>query len=194
METAKQLATYADILALEEEVRAEIVAGEIVIQPAPLPEHGRVQRSLGRFIGGPFDDDDGAGGPGGWWIMLEVDVEFEPHEVVRPDLAGWRRERLVDPWGKQPIRTVPDWICEVLSPSNARHDRVHKAALYERHGVGYYWIVEPRERLLEAFQLREECWVRLGAWDAQCTARIPPFDDIELDVGRFFPPVTPPGD
>lgn len=188
-----ELATYADLLALDEDVRAEIVAGEIVIQPAPLPEHGRVQRSLSRFIGGPYDDDDGLGGPGGWWIMLEVDVQLEPHEVVRPDLAGWRRERLVDPWGRQPIEVVPDWICEILSPSNARRDRVHKAAVYQRCGVGYYWIVEPRERLVEAFQLGQGCWIRLGAWDCGSRlARIPPFDDTELDVGRFFPPVTPP--
>lgn len=57
--------------------------------PPPLPEHRRSQRTIGRFIGGPFDDDDGRGGPGGWWILPEVEVEVElGADVVRPDVAG----------------------------------------------------------------------------------------------------------
>lgn len=188
MEPVRKLATYADLLALDDDVRAEIIGGEVVIQPAPLPEHGRVQRSLGRFIGGPFDDDDGRGGPGGWWILVEVDVELAEHEVVRPDLSGWRRERLTRPWGQRPITTVPDWVCEILSPSNARHDRVQKAALYERTGVGFFWLVDPSEHVLEAFELSAGRWARLGAWDAAATARIPPFAEVELEVARLFPP------
>ena len=61
-----------------------------------LPKHSKAQRALGRFVGGPFDDDDGRGGPGGWWIFVEVDVALSVHDIVRPDLAGWRRERLAD--------------------------------------------------------------------------------------------------
>src|SRR5689334_15896424 len=96
-EPAARLATYADLLKLPDDVRAEIVAGQILTSPAPLPKHSKAQGALRRFVGGPFDDDDGHGGPGGWWIFVEVDVAFGAHDVVRPDLAGWRRERLSDP-------------------------------------------------------------------------------------------------
>ena len=86
-EAARRLATYEDLMALGD-VRAEVLAGDIHVSPAPLPKHSKAQGSLRRFIGGPYDDDDGYGGPGGWWIFVEVDVELGPHDVVRPDLAG----------------------------------------------------------------------------------------------------------
>lgn len=97
-DAAPRLATYDDLLALPEETRAEIVAGEVRTAPGPLPKHSRAVRALGSCIGGPFDDDDGRGGPGGWWILVEVDVRQSEHDIVRPDLAGWRRERLPEPW------------------------------------------------------------------------------------------------
>ena len=84
-------ATYDDLLALPEGDRGEVVAGEVQVAPSPRPRHARTQRALGGFIGGPFDDDDGHGGPGGWWILTEVDVRLSAHHIVRLDLAGWRR-------------------------------------------------------------------------------------------------------
>jgi len=113
---AVQRATYADLLELPDDMRAEIVAGQIITAPAALPRHSKVQGAIRSFVGRPFDDDDGHGGPGGWWIFVEVDVQLGLHDVVRPDLAGWRRPRLLDPGDKRPIDVVPDWICEVLSP------------------------------------------------------------------------------
>jgi hypothetical protein len=83
-----KLATYSDLLALPADVRGEVLAGEVVTAPAPLPRHSKVQGAARRFVGGPFDDDDGRGGPGGWWIFVEVDVSLGPHDIVRPDLAG----------------------------------------------------------------------------------------------------------
>src|SRR5688572_16647541 len=115
---AARLATYEDLLVLPEHVRAEIVAGQVITSPGALPKHSRAVRTLGSFIGKPFDDDDGRGGPGGWWILVEVDIRLSPHDIVRPDLSGWRRTRLPEPWDIRPIDVVPDWICEVTSPSN----------------------------------------------------------------------------
>ena len=185
---AKKLATYADLEALPEDVRAELIGGQIVALPAPLPRHSKVARALGRFIGGPFDDDDGHGGPGGWWIFPEVDVQLGA-EVVRPDVSGWRRGRLLDPGDIRPITVAPDWVCEVLSPSNEAHDRVYKRNLYAGAGVGYYWLINPAERVLEALALRDGAWGELGAYDDTATAvRIEPFQQVELDVGRLFLP------
>lgn len=185
---APKLATYADLMALPLDVRAELIAGEIVTAPAPLPRHSHVQRSAGRFIGGPFQDDDGRGGPGGWWIFVEVDVSLDRHDIVRPDVAGWRKERLPRPGAARPIEVVPDWICEVLSPATAARDRVHKRNLYARAGVPYYWLIDPVARVLEALKLENGVWIELGVHDDESVARIPPFDAIELEVGRLFLP------
>jgi Uma2 family endonuclease len=189
MQPAQRPATYEDLLHLPEDVRAEIIGGQIVALPSPRPRHSKPQRALGRFIGGPFDDDDGHGGPGGWWIFVEVDVKLGEH-VVRPDLSGWRRERLPDP-DLRPIPLVPDWICEVLSESNEAHDRVTKRRVYAEQGVAYYWIVDPEARTLEAFVLEAGRWVDAGSFDESAVARIAPFELVELPVGRLFLPKKP---
>ena len=63
MQSARKPATYDELLALPEGERAEILEGVLVTPPAPLPRHALAQRTTARFIGGPFDDDDGRGGP-----------------------------------------------------------------------------------------------------------------------------------
>lgn len=188
MDTARKLATYEDLLALPEDVRAEVLGGQLEVLPRPLPRHSFAQAGLARGIGGPFDEDDGRGGPGGWWILQEVDVRLGPHDIVQPDIAGWRRTRLVDPWDMQPIDVVPDWVCEVLSPSNRRRDRIYKSDLYARCGVPYYWLVDPEARTLEVFRLHDGKWLRLGGYDEDSVARIEPFEAVEFAVDRLFPP------
>lgn len=185
---APKLATYEDLLAQPEDARGEVLAGEIVTSPAPLPRHSKVQRAVGRFLGGPFDDDDGRGGPGGWWIFVEVDVALGRHDIVRPDLSGWRRDRLERPGAKRPIGVVPDWVCEIVSPATATRDRVTKRALYARSGVAHYWLIDPAARVLEALALRERTWLEVGVYDDTAIARIAPFEAIELEVGRLFLP------
>lgn len=187
---APRLATYADLLSLPEDVRAEVLGGTVVTSPAPLPKHSRAQRSLGRFVGGPFDDDDGQGGPGGWWIFVEVDVQLGPHDIVRPDLVGWRRERLANPGHQRPITVVPDWVCEVLAPSTAAHDKITKRALYARSGIRHYWIVDVDAHTLEAFELVEQRWVLAGTYGDDALVRIAPVEQVELAVGRLFLPKT----
>jgi Uma2 family endonuclease len=190
MHPARTLATFADLAALGDDSRAEILDGVLVTPPPPLPEHGRVQCSMGAFIGKPFDHDDGRGGPGGWWILTEVDVQLAEHQIVRPDVTGWRRVRLAWPWGQQPVLVVPDWVCEIVSPTRPADDRVRKRRLYAQHGVAFYWIVDPSARTLEALRLDPDLqeWREIGAYDDESTARIAPFEAVELEVGRLFPP------
>ena len=186
MDPVRRVATYDDLFAVPDGIYAELLAGEIVAQPAPRPRHLNPQGAIRRFIGGPFNDDDGFGGPGGWWIFIEIEIRLQ-NEVVRPDLAGWRRERLADP-DQRPIDVVPDWICEVLSPSTAARDRVYKRRLYAKQGVAFYWIVDPDARTLEALELREGAWTDAGTFDETSTARVRPFEAVDLPVGRLFLP------
>ncbi len=198
VEPARKLATWDDLLALDEDVRAEVIGGAVVTPPSPLPRHARAQGALRRFVGGAFDDDHGRGGPGGWWILIEVDVRLDAHDIVRPDLAGWHRDRLPTPWDLRPIDVAPDWICEVVSRSNAAHDRVRKRELYARASVSFCWPVDPDARTVEALRLDPSTggWIEVGAYDDTAVARIAPFEAIEaieIEVGRLFPPVADEG-
>jgi Uma2 family endonuclease len=185
-EAARRPATYADLLALPEDARAEILDGEISLLPAPRPRHSKPQGALRHFVGGPFDDDHGFGGPGGWWIFVEVDIQLAAR-ILRPDLSGWQRERLPEP-DVRPIPVVPDWVCEVVSERDEARDRVTKRHIYAEHGVHHYWIVDPQARTLEALALEGGRWVDAGSFDESAVARIAPFDAVEIPIGRLFLP------
>src|SRR5579859_4033475 len=89
-----RLATIADLLAIPEELRRhEVVDGELVEKEAASGRHGGAQTRLSRALG-PYDRRPGGRWPGGWWFASEVEVLFEDTQVFRPDIAGWRRERL----------------------------------------------------------------------------------------------------
>ncbi len=185
--TARRLATWEDLLATPADGRKyEILAGKLEALPSPLPGHRFTQGVLVSELHAPFFG--GRGGPGGWWILIEPDVFLGVNDIVSPDLVGWRRERVPAFPATRPITAVPDWIAEVLSPSNERRDRVHKAELYLTAGVPFYWIVDVGERTLEAYCSHQGAWVRLGAWTDGDTPRIGPFEAIELHVGSLFPP------
>jgi Uma2 family endonuclease len=188
-EAARRLATWEDLLATPDDGRThEILSGQIEGLPRPLPRHGRSQGQLYARLSGPFDP--GEGGPGAWWLIIEPDVRLSPHDIVAPDLAGWRRERVPDFPETRPIDLAPDWVCEIVSPRDGGRDRVRKADLYLRSSVPFYWILDPTERTLEAFAARDGAWLRLGAWADDDSPRIPPFEAIEIDVGGLFPPRT----
>jgi Uma2 family endonuclease len=123
-------------------------------------------------------------------ILSEVDVQLAEHQVVRPDVVGWLREHLPSPWGQRPVLVVPDWVCEIVSPSKPAHDRVRKRRLYASHRVPFYWIIDPAARTLEALRLDAalEEWREVGAYDDESVARIAPFEAVELEVRRLFPP------
>lgn len=190
---ARRRATYADLAALPEGTRAEVIGGELHTSPAPLPRHSKAEGAIRRFVGGPYDDDDGARGAGGWWNFLEVDVELATHDIVRPDISGWRRDRLPDPGTERPIHVAPDWVCEVLSPSTASLDRGSKRELYAAHRVGHYWLVDPDARIIEVFENADGRWVLVGTYHAGQTAALPPFVEVEIPLGRLFLPSSDPG-
>jgi Uma2 family endonuclease len=185
MGKAPHRATDEDLLALDEKTRAEVVEGDVLLLPSTTGQHqyvvgelGDVLRQLARSTPNRL---------GGWWILSDLDVRFATHLILRPDLVGWRREHLASPRGR-PIEVRPDWVCEVVSPSNASHDLVTKRRLYAEHGVPHYWLVDPLVRTLTALTLRDGLWVEDGVFDDNDVARIAPFEAVELEVGRLFLP------
>jgi Uma2 family endonuclease len=180
--TARRLATYDDLLAAPPHTIAQLVEGELHVQPRPAGPHSAVTSGLGFDLGNPFQR--GRGGPGGWIIIDEPELHLASNVLV-PDLAAWRAER--PPELEAAYFTVPPvWVCEVISPSSARLDRGSKADLYARNGVEFMWLVEPLGNLLEAYKLVDGAWLRLGAWAGDVSAAIAPFDAIELALGPLW--------
>lgn len=184
---AARTATWSDLLAIPEPERFhEVIDGELVRKAMPSGPHGRAQSRLASRIGGPYDRRPGGRFPGGWWLVTEVEIQLETHEIYRPDVAGWRRERLAELPKKAPITVRPDWVCEVLSESNVRNDLVKKMRGYHRAEVPNYWVVDPEVETLTVYRWTAEGFLLVLAAERPETVRPEPFDGIELFVGALF--------
>ncbi len=172
-------ATYEDLLAVPAHLVAEIIAGTLYTQPRPSPRHARASSLLGGKLTGPYDE--GMNGPGGWWILDEPECHLD-FDIVVPDLAGWRRERLPRLPDEAFFELPPDWVCEVLSPGTARMDRVEKMPIYARAGVVHIWLVDPILRTLEVFENTSAGWLLLGAFENEDTISMRPFDAIRFNL------------
>lgn len=181
----REHATYEDLVRLPENMVGELIDGELYASPRPAGPHTRAASGLGFSLGPPFHI--GRGGPGGWWILFEPELHFG-YNVLVPDLAGWRRERMPEiPKGHR-FTIVPDWVCEVTSPSSGRLDRLKKLPVYARAGVDYAWIVEPEQQTLEAFERDGDRWILLGIYGAEPVVRVQPFDAIEINLSEIWGP------
>lgn len=177
--TARKKATYEDLLAVPDHLVAEILAGGLYTSPRPAPRHAMASSVLGADIGSPFHR--GRGGPGGWWIPDEPELHLG-EDVLVPDLAGWRRERMPRLPEEAWFSLAPDWVCEVLSPSTARIDRVLKLPIYAREGVGHTWLVDPLARTLEVLRLDGSSWRIVATHGGDERVRAEPFQAVELDL------------
>jgi Uma2 family endonuclease len=183
-------ATYADFEAVPPHKVAEIINGMLYAMPRPAPPHALASSSLGDELVGPFQKS--RGGPGGWWILDEPELHFPNpavqagKDVLVPDLAGWRRERMPELPEEAFFSLAPDWVCEVLSKSTEEMDREEKMPIYTREGVRDAWLVDPIARTLEVFVLEGRRWAPAGVHRDRARVRIPPFDAIEIDLAVLW--------
>ena len=180
-------ATVDDLLAMPDEDRYELIGGALVPKEAGRGPHGRAQIAVGSALYGPFARRSGGppDRPGGWWFATEVLVRFGD-QIRRPDVAGWRRERMTDLPVEAPISIVPDWICEILSPTNASNDTVVKMDLHHRCHVAHYWLIDPRDETVAVYRWTAEGYLHvLGAQRGE-RVRAEPFAAVELVVGVLF--------
>jgi Uma2 family endonuclease len=179
----REHATYQDLLKVPENMVAELIEGELFASPRPAGPHTNASSALGFLVGPPYQF--GRGGPGGWWIFDEPEIHFGRNVLV-PDLGGWRRERMPEFPQNHVFTIVPDWVCEVVSPSSGRLDRIKKMPIYAREGVGYLWLVDPIAQTLEAFRNDDGGW-RVITPDAESNVvRVPPFEEIEIDLALLW--------
>ncbi len=172
---------------LPESRKGEIIDGELFVQPRPRFRHARANAFLVRHIGGPYDFDDD--GPGGWWIVAEPGIELPDAPEVAPDVGGWRRERMPEPPPPgEPLRLAPDWVCEVLSPSNRRWDLKKKFPFYARVGVPWLWVVDPEAETISVRHLVAGAWTIVREAVGGETVALEPFPEVALPLDRLWIP------
>lgn len=176
-------ATYDDLLKVPDHLVAEILDGELYTSPRPAPRHAEASSGLAGALRGPFDR--GRGGPGGWRILFEPELHLAA-DVVVPDLAGWRRERMPVLPEEAYFRLAPDWICEVVSPSTAAMDRIKKLTIYARERISHAWLVDPLARTLEVLRLEQGHWTIVTTGGALDVMRAEPFAEMDLDLSLLW--------
>ena len=181
-EAALKLPSLADIDALPPGMKGEIIEGVLYTMTRPRARHQSMDGAVVRGVGSPFH----RGGPGGWWILPEPGIELPTAAEFSPDVAGWRRERLPMLPKDEAITTVPDWICEILSPSTRRYDLATKKPFYARIGVPHLWLVDLEARVIDVLRLEQARWVDLGTFTDEAEARMEPFDAVAFDLRRWW--------
>jgi Uma2 family endonuclease len=179
--SAKRPATYQDVLDAPAGMVAELVHGALHLHPRPAFRHARASFRIASRLGDPYDS--GVGGPGGWIFAIEPELQLGS-DVLVPDLAGWRHERV--PPDAPAVEIAPDWVCELLSPGTRRFDLTEKRAVYAARGVEYLWLIDPDEETLEAFALRDGVWVLLGTVGGSDEVRLPPFEAIGFPLAALW--------
>ena len=184
-EPAERRATYADVLSAPPNVVAEVIGGRLYTHARPRVRHARSASRLGARLGGPFDE--GIDGPGGWVILDEPELHLGPEpDILAPDLAGWRRERLPE-LPDQPFLTLsPDWVCEILSPSTEDVDRAEKLPVFAREKFSHGWLLDPSVRTLEVLRLDRGGYRIVKVWRGDAIARAEPFDAVELPLAVLW--------
>ena len=175
-------ATYQDVLDAPAGMVAELVGGALHLQPRPRARHAFASSALGGKIGSPFGLGDG--GPGGWWIIDEPELHLGT-DVLVPDLAGWRRERL-ETLPDAAFTLAPDWVGEVLSPRTREFDLTEKRDRYAAAGVAHLWLVDPDARTPEAFALEGGRWVLVRALHAEAEVALPPFEAVPFALAALW--------
>lgn len=182
--TTQKRATYADLEALPDHVVGELIDGELFASPRPATAHAHCAFELARSLP---RDGGGGGGAVGWSFLLEPELHFdEGRRVLVPDVAGWRSDRLTMIPSAAFLTVAPNWVCEILSPSTVRLDRIRKLPIYASVAVEHLWLIDPVAELVEVFRAEHGRWFLLGTHGGDAVARLEPFGDVEMNLQRLW--------
>jgi Uma2 family endonuclease len=173
----------AQLETLPQGVKGEIIKGTLYTNPRPFARHMSIEGLIVADLSSPYQR--GRGGPGGWWILPEPGIFLPGSPEFSPDVAGWRRERLVLlPDGK--LTTVPDWICEIHSTGRRGYDLRIKRPFYAEIGVAWLWYVDAEARALTVSRLQGGRWLEVGVYGDRDRVRCAPFDEVEIDLAEWW--------
>jgi len=176
-------ATYQDIIDLPENIVGEIINGQLETHPRPATKHAVASSSIGAELVSLFQK--GRGGPRGWWVIDEPECHLNS-QVLVPDLADWCKQKMPKLPETAWFEAVPDWVCEVLSSSTARLDRIVKMPLYAQLGVVHLWLIDPILQTLEAYQLHDSHWLLIGTFANDQAVSIAPFAEHTFSLSDLW--------
>jgi Uma2 family endonuclease len=183
--------TIDDLMNLPGDSKAELIDGEIYMMAPASIKHSSVSGNLffqlrtllsQRKTKGPTDQDS-------WVILSEAWTFYGEYDSFVHDLAAFSKKDLPSLPDIGPIIAKPMWVCEIVSPSNWSNDTQRKRVVLEKHGIPYYWLVDPRRKTLQIFKLKqagEPYQIIYSLENADGIVRIPPFEDLELDLMQVF--------
>jgi len=184
MSTVVKRWTYEDLVDLpEDNLRHEIIDGEHVVSPAPIPKHQIVAGNIFGILFSFLREH-----PIGRVWMAPCDIVFSPDNVIEPDVFYITKERssIVGP---KYIEAAPDLAVEVISKDRRRRDEIDKRVVYERFGVIEYWIADPERETVKvqrrSFAGIYESAIELRA-DREDTLTSPLFPGFTIDLAELF--------
>ena len=184
-------ATYQDVLDAPENMVAQLIDGELYLHARPVDPHVRASGKLYSAIDHRYDsnidndsDEDGDG-PGDWVILPEPELRLG-EDVLVPDIAGWRVNKHPRNRANSFSEVVPNWVCEVLSPTTRKLDLGRKSDIYAREGVSHLWIVDPKARTLQASALSDGTWLPVSTLADAETVSVPPFEKLKIPLSRLW--------
>lgn len=180
-EKVKSGATYEDVIEAPPDRIAEMADGDLYLSPRPSLRHASVSSVLGAMLNRNFHRR----GAGGWWILDEPELHLRG-DVLVPDIAGWRRERLPDLPNEAAMTQSPDWACEILSPSTELFDRHGKLPRYALASVNHVWLVDVGGKRLEVYALQGDQLVLTETHSGATTIAAPPFESRPIDLDEIW--------
>ncbi|MBF0102744.1 MAG: Uma2 family endonuclease [Desulfobacterales bacterium] len=180
---AEREVCYDDLYSIPNSMIGQIIDGDLIAMPRPTYRHSNVVSALEDEIGPSYRR--GRNGPGGWIILFEPEIQFGKNILV-PDLAGWKKEHLPSPPETNWCEVSPDWVCEVLSPSTIRIDRIKKMNIYAAYNVPYVWLIHPIDKTFEVFKLEHGRWILLSIHGENDKVRAEPFQEVEIDLNTLW--------
>ena len=182
-------ATYQDVLDAPENMVAQLIDGELYLHARPVDPHVwaceelrfEIKLRFGRVVKG-----DGNGhGPREWTILSEPELRLG-EDVLVPDIAGWRVSKFPRNRANSFSEVVPNWVCEVLSPTTRNMDLGRKSDIYAREGVSHLWIVDPKARTLKVSALSDGKWLPISTLADAESVSVPPFEKLNIPLSQFW--------
>ncbi len=175
--------TYQDVIDAPKQMVAEIVDGVLYTNTRISLLQGSTQLAVLLTLQPRVNRE--IIGPREFVILRDIELELGKNIVI-PDIVGWRVESLRQIDVDKPISLVPDWVCEVLSPSTRSLDLGRKQSVYARAGVAHSWLVDPDACTLEVFQLHGTDWELIESVSGDVSVSLPPFENINCDLSKFW--------
>jgi Uma2 family endonuclease len=173
--------TYEDYCALPDDGKQyEIHEGELVVNPAPTPNHQRVAGKLFLALSHHISAHNL-----GEIYFAPLDCILETSTIVQPDLVFVGNDRL-DRISQRGIEGAPTLAVEVASPSTTLVDRGRKMQLYAKFGVPFYWLVDPGVRLVEVFELIGGSYELLARTSPSDRVQLAPFPELVIDLAEIW--------